>query len=179
MRPLAIVGNGRTREGAPHHDLAYDVWAMNNHAFLWQKRITALFEMHPDVMETSRYTDPYKDWLKYHHDFPIYMHHVHPDIPNSVQFPREDIAHYRGGLLQKGDQIIQDFYTSTFPYCLALALHLGYGRVELYGVDLDKEERIQHRDSVFFWLGILHANSVEIVIPKNTPLMSEALYPFY
>lgn len=179
MKPLAIVGNGRTRTSAPHNDLTYDVWAMNNHPFLWQKRITALFEMHPDALTCDRYADDYKDWLRQRHDFPIYMHRVHLDIPNSVQFPREDIAHSRGGLLQKGETFIQDFYTSTFPYCLALAHHLGYGRIELYGIDLDKEERIQHRDSVFFWLGILHAHNVEIVLPETTPLMSEALYPFY
>lgn len=179
MKPLAIVGNGRTRTSAPHNDLNCDVWAMNNHPFLWQKRITALFEMHPDALTCNRYTDDYKQWLQQRHDFPIYMHDVHPDIPNSVQFPREDIAQYRGGLLQKGEKFIQDFYTSTFPYCLALALHLGYRRVELYGIDLDKEERVQHRDSVFFWLGILHVHQVEIVLPEKTPLMSEALYPFY
>lgn len=178
MRPLAIVGNGMTRTSAPHANTDYDVWAMNNHPFLWKKRITALFEMHPDVLETNRYTDDYKAWLKQKHDFPIYMHHIHPDIPNSVQFPREDIANFRGGLFQKGDKFIQDFYTSTFPYCLALALHLGYSRIELYGVDLNKEERIQHRDSVFFWLGILQANHVEIVIPADSPLVDEALYPF-
>lgn len=179
MRTLAIVGNGPTREGAPHDDPSYEVWAMNNHPFLWQKRITALFEMHPDALDTSRYADDYKDWLKQRHPFPIYMHRVHPDIPNSVQFPREDIAHYRGGLLQKGGRFIQDFYAESSTYMLALALHLGYQRVELYGIDLNKIEEKRRRDSVFFWLGILQAHGIDLALPEDSPLMDEALYPFY
>lgn len=178
MRPLAIVGNGSTRTNAPHADLTFDVWGMNNHPYLWQKRVTALFEMHPDALFTDRYTDDYKAWLRQRHDFPIYMHQVHPDIPNSVQFPREDIAHYRGGLLQKGDTIIQDFYTETTPYMLALALHMGYQHIELYGIDMNKDYQ-HYRDGIFFWLGILHAHNVEIILPENTPLLSETLYPFF
>ena len=178
MNQLAIVGNGPTRVHAPHADLNYDVWAMNNHPFLWQKRVTALFEMHPYVMEASHYTDDYKEWLRTTHPFPIYMHRVHPDIPNSVQFPREDIAQRWGGVIQKGDKFIQDFYTSTFPYCLALALHKGYTRVEFYGIDLNKEERVQHRDAVFYWMGIMGASGIEIVLPADTPLMEESLYPY-
>lgn len=179
MKPLAIVGNGPTRVHAPHDNKDYDVWAMNNHPFLWQKRITALFEMHPDALTCERYADDYKQWLQQRHDFPIYMHHVHADIPNSVQFPREKIAQYRGNLFQKGGQFVKDFYAESSTYMMALALHLGYRRLELYGIDLNKLENKQRRDSVFFWLGILQANHMQIVIHEDSPLISEALYPFY
>lgn len=178
MKPLAIVGNGITRKGAPLGNPNYDVWTMNNHAYLWQKIPTAIFEMHPDAVGAERYDEGYKDWLKANRDIPVWMHERNPHIPASIPFPREEISGLWGGSLMKGDRYIQDFYTSTTPYMLALALFKGYSYIELYGIDLNKEERIQHRDCVFFWLGILSANNVEVVIPEDSPLIDgEALYP--
>ena len=135
--------------------------------------------MHPYALTCERYADDYKQWLQQRHDFPIYMHHVHTDIHNSVQFPREKITQYRGNLFQKGGQFVKDFYAESSTYMMALALHLGYRRLELYGIDLNKLENKQRRDSVFFWLGILQANHMQIVIHEDSPLISEALYPFY
>lgn len=177
MRPLAIVGNGPTRTGAPHANTDYDVWAMNNHAFLWEKRITTLFEMHPDALEAPHYQDGYKDWLRTNRDVEVVMHEIHPDIPASVKFPQEEIAALWGGAIWKGDKPIRDFYSNTFPYCLAYALHRNYSHIELFGIDLNKEERIEHRDSVFYWLGILAANDVKIILPAESPLMDDTLYP--
>jgi hypothetical protein len=178
MKTVAIVGNGRTRVYAPHDDPAIDIWTMNNHALLWKKRTTAVFEMHPDALTAERYDEQYKDWLRQPHDFPIYMHEVVPEIPASKKFPGEKIFLHFFNCIQKGDKYITDFYTTTPPYCMALAAHLGYTRVELYGIDMEHEERVQHRDSVFFWLGILTARGVQVYIPGSSTLMSQALYPF-
>lgn len=177
MKTLAIVGNGRTRVYAPHEDKSIEVWTMNNHAFLWNRRTTAVFEMHPDVLTAKRYSDEYKEWLRQIHTFPIYMHDTHPDIPSSIRYPREGISAIFGRHLYKGVQAVRDFYTSTFPYALALALQHGYERIELYGVDLDKEERMQHRDCVFFWLGKATMLGVDISIPEECELYQEAVYP--
>lgn len=175
VKTVAIVGNGRSRVHAPHDDMSMDVWTMNNHAMLWSRRTTAVFEMHPDALTTDRYDSQYQQWLRQPHDFPIYMHQAIPEIPASVAYPLADIRH--GKFVQKGSRTIRNFYTTTPPYCLALALSLGYSRVELYGVDLDHEERQAHRDSVFFWLGIMGALGVEIYIPDDCALMDEWLYP--
>lgn len=174
LKAVAIVGNGRSRTSAPHDDQARDIWTMNNHAMLWEKRTTAVFEMHPDALTTDRdgYNDEYRAWLRQPHPFPIYMHDRHPEIPASVRFPYIPLTR-----LYKGELPIRDFYTTTPPYCLALAWHLGYERVELYGIDLDHEERQAHRDSVFFWIGYLLAKGIEIYVPEECPLVSEWLYP--
>jgi hypothetical protein len=178
MRPLAIIGNGITRDEAPHNNMDYDVWAMNNHPFLWQKRITALFEMHPDALTTNRYADDYKEWLRQKHDFPIFMHELNPDIPNCVKYPLNDIMQFHGEICQKGSRSIDSFFAESSTYMFALALHLGYPQIELYGIDLNKIEEKRRRDSVFFWLGILRANKIKIVIPAKSPLLDDALYPF-
>lgn len=146
---------------------------MNNHAMLWEpKRVTAVFEMHPDALVTDRYTPEYKAWLRMRHNFPIYMHDALPEVPSSITFPRVPLLG-----LHKGERKIRNFYTTTPPYCLALAWLLGYSRVELYGIDLDKEERQAHRDSVFFWIGFLLAKGVDIYIPAECNLLDEWLYP--
>jgi hypothetical protein len=172
MRTVAIVGNGRTRDRAPHDDPKVDIWTMNNHAMLWQRRTTAVFEMHPDALTTDRYGEDYRTWLKQDHPFPIYMHDPHPEIPASVQYPRLPMIG-----IYKGRAPIRDFYTTTPPYCLALAYFLEYDRVELYGIDMDHEDRQAHRDSVFFWLGYLNAKGIEIYIPETSALMDPWLYP--
>ena len=178
MKTLVIVGNGRTRTSAPHDDLSREIWTMNNHAMLWNRRTTAVFEMHSDALTANRYGEDYKDWLRQVHPFPIFMHEPQTEIPSSVRYPREEINAVFGKHLYKGKQLIQDFFTSTFPYTLALALHYGFKCVELYGVDLDKEERQSHRDSVFFWIGKATACDVDIFIPEKCVLYDETLYPF-
>jgi hypothetical protein len=175
MKPLAIIGNGMTRENERHGDKSWEVWAMNNHPFLWQKPVTALFEMHPDVMETERYQPDYKEWLKQAHPFPIYMQQVHPDIPASVQYPFKEIQRKRK-FIRKGTRYLHDFYTETTAYMLALAWYQGYTRIELHGIDLNKDHQYR-RDSVFFWLGFLNANNIAITIPTASPLMFEERYP--
>lgn len=180
MKPLAIVGNGMTRDTAPKDTNTFDIWAMNNHPYLWEGRqpITALFEMHPDVLEADRYDEGYKDWLK-NITIPVYMHRAHPGIPNSVTFPREEIAQKFTGAIYKGDELIENFYAESSTYMLALALHMGYQHVQLHGIDLNKIKDHTRRDAVFFWLGILITKGVIFKLPEATPLMKDTLYPFY
>lgn len=172
IKTVAIVGNGRTRVYAPHDNDRMHVWTMNNHAMLWNRRTTAVFEMHPDALTADRYDEQYRAWLRQPHPFPIYMHDVHPEIPASVQFPAVLLFN-----MHKGTRAIHHFFTTTTPYCLALALELGYTRVELYGLDMETEDRQAHRDSVFFWLGRLEAHGVDIYIPDECNLFDEWVYP--
>lgn len=171
-KTVAIVGNGPSRVHAPHGSNA---WTMNNHCLLWDFEPGAVFEMHPDALTTPRYDDTYRAWLRQPHPFPIYMHEAHPEIPASVTFPRQQIRY--GHFVKKGREMIKDFYSTTVPYMLALALHQGFERVELWGVDLKSYARQAHRDCVFFWLGILGAHGVEIYMPEDSLLMNEWLYP--
>jgi len=146
---------------------------MNNHAMLWDRRTTAVFEMHPDALTADRYGEDYRNWLRQRHPFPIYMHEADPAIPSSVTYPRTELIN-----LHKGNQEIYNFHSVTPTYALALALDMGYRRVELYGIDMEKEPWQAHRDGLFFWIGFLLAKGIEIHTPDTSPLLSEALYPF-
>lgn len=178
MQTLAIVGNGRTRTLAPHDDPTRVIWTMNNHAMLWERRTDAVFELHDDVLETTRYDDAYKAWLRKRQTFPIYMLTPNDFIPSSVRFPLSEIWQAFGRRLLKGDGAVMDFYTSTIPYMIALAMYKGFERIELYGIELDKlEEWAHHRDSVFFWLGKATALGVDVWIPEESVLYRESVYP--
>jgi hypothetical protein len=174
MLTVAIVGNGRTRDQAPHDNKDLEVWTMNNHAMLWNRRTTAVFEMHPDALVTTRdgYNEEYRVWLRQPHPFPIYMHDPQKEIPASIPYPRAPLE-----FLYRGARPVRNFYTTTPPYCLALAWYLGFHRVELYGIDLDHEERQAHRDSVFFWIGFLIGRGIEVYIPEECYLFDDYLYP--
>lgn len=151
---------------------------MNDHPFLWEKPVTALFELHTNALEKERYSPEYREWLRQEHNFPIYMHTHDPEVPNCVPYPHNEIDFYHGELLYKGNEPIRNYLPESTPYMLALALHKGHKYIELYGIDHNKTKNLPRRDGVFFWLGILHAHSVKVVLPKESPLMSEHLYPF-
>jgi len=176
-KAVAIIGNGRTRVLAPHDDPAIDVWTLNDHAMQWNKHTDAVFEMHPDALAASRYSDEYKAWLQEPHPFPIYMHEVDERIPASTRFPKEGISRSWFPTIRKGGRRIENFYTSTVPYCLAMAIHMNYPKIKLYGVDLERDVHLHFKDAVFFYLGYAGARGVEIEIPEGSALMDEALYP--
>lgn len=176
---LAIVGNGRTRVYAPHDDPSRDVWMVNNHALYAGRRFTAMFEMHPDALESDRYTQQYKDWLQEFHPFPIYTHGYMEKVPASVPYPQAQIQHTFGRNVFLGRVEITEWFSSTFPYMLALGIYKGYPRVELYGVDLYEESYQRYREHVFFWLGVASQLGITIITPEQSELLKPHLYPFY
>lgn len=185
MRTVAIVGRGKTCQHAPFDNAEVDIWAFNDNAHtLEQKhRLTAMFEMHPDWASAERLNgvpgiDEYREWLRKPHSFPIYMHAVDPRIPASVRYPREKIQSIFRDTFYKGETEVKDFYTSTTPYAIALAILQGYKRIELYGVELTQEtEYKEHRDSVFFWIGRATAMGARIIIHEDSKLYTRRLYP--
>lgn len=151
---------------------------MNNHAMLWEKRTDAVFELHDDALTTPRYDEAYKAWLRKRHAFPIFMLTPSEAIPSSIRFPLHEIYDVFGRGLLKGEAEVTNFYTSSIPYMIALALHYEYRRIELYGIELDKrEEWAHHRDSVFFWLGKATGLGVDVWIPEESVLYQESVYP--
>jgi hypothetical protein len=180
MNELAIVGNGRTRVYAPHNNEQYDVWMMNNHALYAEKRLTAMFEMHPDALATDRYRQEYRDYLMQPHPFPIYTHGTMEHVPASQPYPLEQVTRAFGRNIHLGGREITEHFTSSFPYALALALLEGYPRIELYGIDLERgTEYTHHREALFFWLGIASHNGTTIIFPEQSELIQDHLYPFH
>ena len=183
-RPLAIVGKGRlTREYAPWNGNVpkdgWDIWTYNEYAFENGLTPTAMFEMHEDALTTERYKPGYQEWLREEHPFTIWMHEENENIPaGRVLAWREISDRYMTGIW-RGNVRVRDFFTSTTPYALGLALWLGYRDVYLFGIELNATQDYRdERDCVFFWLGILNALGVDVHTHKLSKLFYEAVYPF-
>lgn len=182
VKTIAIVGRGKTSKYAPFDNPDVDIWAFNDNA-MTLPRLTAAFEMHPDWADAPRLNDvpgitEYREWLQQPHDFYIYMHEPDPRVPSSVRYPRPYVNYPFKNTLMKGAGQVEDFYTSTTPYALALAVLYQYPRIELYGIELTQEtEYREHRDSVFFWIGRATGVGIEVWIHEEGKLYQPTLYP--
>lgn len=87
-------------------------------------------------------------------DITVYMQDVYPEVLNSVKYPIDEIR----------TKYQTDYFSSSISYAVALGIHLGYKRIEIYGVGLatDTEYRYQ-RDGFTFWCGIAKGSGVELI----------------
>jgi len=174
-KKLAMVGFSITnRHLAPFDDPEYEIWSLN-HAWGMEfiKRCDVYFDLHPKAWITvsigkSEPERQHYEWLQQPHDFPIYMQEEFPEFPASVRYPIERIR-----------KKYADFHTSSLSYMLALALDMGYKRIEIYGFDMaaDSEYNYQ-RDSAEYFIGLAMGLGVEIYIPDNCPLCKGRIYAF-
>jgi hypothetical protein len=180
---LALVGKGRTtRDFAPWTEpfgkpqIGWDIWTLNEYAFVNQFTPSGMFEMHADALTAERYKPEYREWLMQPHPFPIWMHTRDERIPASVALPWHEISDCYVGGVWHWHKEIADYYTSSTPYALGLALLMGYKSVWLFGIDLTAQQYVEERDCIFFWLGILSTLGVEIHTHKASQLFRDATY---
>lgn len=180
---VAIVGSHvRTRLDAPWDDQDVDIWVFNEAASIgWPKRVDGVFQMHaePVWMNPLNRNDPkHLDWLKKKHPVPIWMLDAHNDVPSSVKYPREDITRtLLDGLYQVDNPL--EFYTCTVDYALALAIHKGYERILIYGIEMASDtEYTYQRDGVFFWLGLARGRGIDVVVHAESQLFDKPLYGY-
>jgi len=174
-RTVALVGfAATTRDLTPWDDPNVEIWGLNKaHEHEWMKRADRWFQLHAlsylkkcrGQTESDR---KHWDWLCEKHNFPIYCAEKYPEFPSSVRYPIEEARAKFG-----------NFYTSTFAYQAAMAMLLGFERVEAYGFEMDAgtEYRYQ-RDSAEYFLGYMQDKGIEIYLPEKCPLLKGKLYAF-
>jgi hypothetical protein len=166
---VAIIGSHprtRTMFDFARHDA--DVWIFNE-AFTdptgWAKRADAVFQMHaPAIWKSPRnQNDPkHFEWLRTQTAVPVvYMQEAYPEVPAAVAYPLRAVTE---NLLANFTR--KKFFTSSLSYAIALAIHNGYRRIEIYGAEMetDTEYRYQ-RDAVAFWTGVAVGRGVEVYSP--------------
>ena len=163
---VAIIGRGKTRKHLVYRD-GVDYWAFNDNAMtVPADRLTAMFEMHMDWETTDRYNvigcEGYRDWLRQEHPFTIWMHT--PEVPSAKAYPLEALH--------------RKFATSTTPYALALAIYLGYKKIEMWGIEADRGYEYDFaREAIFYWMGRAEGAGCEIVLhPENKLFHVDSLY---
>ena len=148
---LNLIGTGQGWKLAPCNGVA---WGVNN--VIFKRRVDLLFDMHDHFrIEGSRKAkcDRVANECK-RLGVEAYSIHENPEY-NYRRYPIELIS--------------QRFKTSYFSngvcYMIALALDIGFKRLDLYGInhnkDLNPHEYVEEKAGVDFWLGIATGMGVE------------------
>jgi hypothetical protein len=182
MKTVAIVGSHpRTRATAPFGDKNKEIWVFNSAPTSdWCSRCTAVFEMHGPEEYTSPIVENSQYWafLQNQDAVPVYMQAQDERVKNCKVFPLEEINQkYTGNFKRGGDPIY--YYTSSVCYAIALALHQGFERIELYGVEMETNtEYLYQRDGVGLWLGIALGHGVEVYLPDHSFIFDAPRYGY-
>lgn len=169
---IAIIGSHpRTRGEFDFSRDDCDIWVFNEAMRQdWVKRADAVFQMHAEAIwrnPTNRNDPKHYEWLQNNRDVDVYMQDVYPDVPRSVRYPLDEIV----------DRFKSSYFTSSVAYALALACHLGYKRLELYGVEMETNTEYGHqRPGVAFWLGVARGMGMEV--DAHISMFSYPLYGY-
>lgn len=164
MKKLAIVGtHPDTRENAPFDSPEFDIWVQNEAAQMdWCKRWNACFQMHKMEVYTSPNNptrNDHWDWLQQDHgERAIWMQDRDERVPNSKKYPLEDILKTVPGAAWQ-------YFDLTGAYMMALAIHLGYREIEIYGMDLISNTEYTYQLGCWrFWVGIALGSGINVVL---------------
>lgn len=163
---LAIIGFTPSMFQAPWGDDSYEKWGCNAlYAHDGQPpngvpiaEFTRWFDIHENgIIPDAR-------WKAYQQlGLPVYVQQTRDDMPNTIAFPRTDIER----------ALDSRYFTSTIAWQLALALMMGFRRIEIYGVDMaQKDEYFFQRPCVEYWIGRAEGMGVEVEIARTSDLMS-------
>jgi len=179
MNKLAIVGaEPRTRGNAPYDDSSYDIWAVSNWANAeWMKRCTAVIEVHKSEVYTNHSYDPnYWSFLQ-ETELPVYMQTKDKLIKNSIEYPLEDILGELGVLKINGRA--PQMLNSSISYAIGLAIWLGYGEIDIYGVEMTNSSEYRSQQPAFtFWVGFAAGLGIDININCTEGLFIQPLYGY-
>jgi len=188
MRTVAIVGNASATLPYAKYSKADEFWSMN-HLLLFQlpngdiPRVDRLFEIHEENWfrrkELNESAEKYWDFLQQEHPFPIYMHDVHPAVPSSVKYPKDEIVSTLLAGFRDSAGEIREFFTSSVAWMFALAIYEGFDRIELYGCEMQYgTEYFYQQPGGTFWIGLALGRGIDVVLHEKSTLCRAKLYGY-
>jgi hypothetical protein len=156
---VAIVGATDTKGLTPWEDPTWDVWGMNLIDTLDKRRrfrADAWFDMHQLTAQSE--TD--RVWIA-RCPVPIYV----PDKPMAALNPRAIVYP-----LKAIERVSRNYWACTTAYQLALAWHLGYREVGMFGIDLSRgnlRERTVEWACTAWWAGFIEGHGVMVSVPPG------------
>ena len=171
---VGIIAANESFAIAPFSDPEWEIWGCNS---LWRYcrdehglfRADRWFEMHPMSVQTVQ--EEADIWAC---PVPIYLLDVGTETfpPHGIEYPLEAVL----------ARFPYHYFTCTFAYQIALALHEGFTTIGLFGVELNKgtsRERIVEKACVEFWMGLALGQGVKVIIPDDSALANQsALYGY-
>lgn len=162
---VAIVGKGGLHTQTPFGRRGYEFWGLNMVLPLpnWAP-VTSYhrwFQLHSPAYMAVHYPPGVEEldllWAKEHGDLELYMDRHYPEYPNSVAFPADDMRDGFWG-----------YHTSSIDWMVALAIHEGFGSIELYGCDFKTFPLELHgepaagRPCLEYWLGYAQGKGINV-----------------
>ena len=151
-----------------------EIWALNQLYVAFPEIVqhtTRWFQIHHrhSYDQTVSRDHSHHEWMTKQTLFPIYMQKREPDIPCSVEFPKDAIMEEFG-----------NYFTNSISWEIALAIYEGFSTIYLYGVDMATDsEYAYERPSVEYFLGWAKGRGINIVVPEKSDLLKTMwLYPF-
>src|SRR5574343_1862348 len=171
---VALVGANDSYKQAPFDDPDWEIWGCNS---LWKFcqdskghfRADRWFELHPMSVQTE---DEIMAIVEC--PIPIYLLDERDTyaIKNAAAYPLDDII----------ERFKYRYFTCTFAYQIALAIHLNFLEIGLYGIELSQgtaRERTVEKAWVEFWLGVAIGRGVKVHLPNDSRLCyQDSLYGY-
>jgi len=187
MKSVALLGGAETTRDQVWDSTADEIWTANwSYLYDYVPRIDRLFDMHPiwiyGPSAKPEWIKPHNHW-KWLQDgekgYPIYMMMQCPEVPSCVRYPIEEITEdLFGPRLLRGTNPTS-FYSSSADYMLAMAIHEGYDRIELYGVEMGSSTEYKYqREGAAYFIGVATGRGITVQIPPKSIMMKSKKYGY-
>ena len=176
-KKVCIVGFApSTMRDVVHHfdDPDCEIWAINQLYVAFPEivpHVTRWFQIHHrhSYDQTVTRDHSHHKWLGEQTLFPIYMQKQQPDVPSSVEFPKDLIMSEFG-----------NYFTNSISWEIALAIHEGFEDIYMYGVEMATDSEYQYeRPSVEYFIGIAKGRGIRFHVPEASDILKTMwLYPY-
>jgi len=160
MKPtVAIVGSHPgTRLEFDFDRTDCDIWLFNEAMSQgWAKRADGVFQLHKPVIwrsKTNRNDPFHSDWLMSGNTPTIFMQEQYEEVPQAEKYPLEEVLSLAQGIR---------YITSSISAAIGLAIHKGYRKIEIYGVEMETDSEYgEQRQGVAFWIGIAIGRGIQV-----------------
>ncbi len=173
---VAIIGTApSSRLLAPFNDPSWEIWACSPGNMNQLPRFDRWFELHVTLHwpENQHYGRPYLDWLKTL-KCPVYAQEMYAcpggEVPNAIVYPKDEMVEEFGPY----------FFTSSFAWMMALAMHEGAKEILLFGVDMaSRDEYILQRPGAYKFFEEAKRRGIRIGAPYESDILQPPpLYGF-
>jgi hypothetical protein len=187
VKSVAIIGFSQKTMKYCLTSKADEKWSLN-HIYVLRDfpKVDRLFELHQKYWYLRKEVPKsvaYGKWLNEKHDFPIYMQHKTKSVPSSVKYPlKEVVDDCLTGLVEQDEdrkETIRKYFTSSFAYMMALAVHEKFDVIELYGIDMENNTEYGYqRPCGEFWIGLALGRGIKVTLPEPCLLCDAPLYGY-
>lgn len=160
---VALIGTApSSRLLAPFHDHSWKIWACSPGNQNVLPRVDVWFELHGNLHwpENQSYGIPYIEWMR-KLTIPLYMQNQNY-VANAITFPKDEMVKQFG----------REFFTSSFAWMMALAIHQGAKEISLFGIDMaSRDEYILQRPGFFFFKHVAEQRGIKVHAPFESDIM--------